>query len=57
MNNHKESYPKEADEMVGILELAGFSVEQMSFNVKKPSFDLNWAYINFLQVGQNIIML
>lgn len=56
MNNHKESYPKEADEMVGILKSSGFEVEQMSFNVKKPRFDLNWAYINFLQVGQNIIM-
>lgn len=56
MSNHKESYPKEADEMVGILKSSGFEVEQMEFNVKKPSFDLNWAYINFLQVGQNIIM-
>jgi len=30
----------------------------MRFNgkVDKPCYDLNWAYINFLQVGKNIIM-
>ena len=30
----------------------------MRFNgkVDTPCYDLNWAYINFLQVGKNIIM-
>ena len=36
----------------------GFEVTEMSFKgkVDSPHYDLNWAYINFLQVGKNIIM-
>jgi len=41
-----------------ILENYGFEVTEMRFNnkVTSPCADLNWAYINFLQVGKNIIM-
>ena len=40
------------------LEKYGFEVIEMRFNNKvcSPKKELNWAYINFLQVGKNIVM-
>lgn len=58
MGNHGDSYPEEAAAIRKILEKYGFEVTEMRFNnkVTSPCADLNWAYINFLQVGKNIIM-
>ena len=58
MGNHGDCYPEEAASIRRILECYGFVVTEMRFRneVAKPRFDLNWAYINFLQVGKNIIM-
>ena len=54
MSSHADSYPDEAEQIKRILEFHGFNVEQMSF--AKPCYEYDWAYINFLQVGANIIM-
>ena len=54
MSSHTDSYPDEAEQIKRILEFHGFNVEQMSF--AKPCYEYDWAYINFLQVGANIIM-
>ena len=58
MGNHGDCYPDEAASIRRILESYGFEVTEMRFKdkVDKPCYDLNWAYINFLQVGKNIIM-
>lgn len=58
MGNHGDYYPDEAACIRSILEQYGFVVTEMSFNDKltHPCQELNWAYINFLQVGDNIIM-
>ena len=58
MGNHVDCYPEEATSIRRILESYGFEVTEMHFNdkVDSPRYDLNWAYINFLQVGKNIIM-
>ena len=58
MGNHGDCYPKEAASIRRILESYGFEVTEMRFKgkVDTPCYDLNWAYINFLQVGKNIIM-
>ena len=58
MGNHGDCYPEEADSIRRIMESYGFEVTEMRFKgkVDKPCYDLNWAYINFLQVGKNIIM-
>ena len=58
MGNHGDCYPDEAGSIRRILESYGFEVTEMRFNgkVDTPCYDLNWAYINFLQVGKNIIM-
>ena len=58
MGNHGDCYPEEATAIIRILENYGFEVTEMRFNstVESPNYDLNWAYINFLQVGKNIIM-
>lgn len=58
MGNHGDCYPKEAADIRLILESYGFEVNEMRFKDKidSPCYDLNWAYINFLQVGKNIIM-
>lgn len=58
MGNHGDCYPEEAASIRRILESYGFEVTEMRFNgkVDKPCYDLNWAYINFLQVCKNIIM-
>ena len=58
MGNHGDCYPEEAASIRRILESYGFEVTEMRFKdkVSMPCYELNWAYINFLQVGQNIIM-
>ena len=58
MGNHGDCYPEEATSIRRVLECYGFEVTEMRFNgkVKSPCYELNWAYINFLQVGKNIIM-
>lgn len=58
MGNHGDCYPEEATSIRRILECYGFVVTEMRFNdkVATPDYNLNWAYINFLQVGKNIIM-
>ena len=58
MGNHGDCYPEEAASIRRILESYGFEVTEIRFKgkVDKPCYDLNWAYINFLQVGKNIIM-
>lgn len=58
MGNHGDSHPNEASAIKHILEDYGFEVTEMLFNDKasSPSKELNWAYINFLQVGKKIIM-
>lgn len=58
MGNHGDCYPEEAATIRRILESYGFEVTEMRFKdkVDTPCYELNWAYINFLQVGKNIIM-
>lgn len=58
MGNHGDCYPDEAASIRRILESYGFEVTEMSFKskVNTPCYELNWAYINFLQVGKNIVM-
>ena len=58
MGNHGDCYPEEAASIRRILDSFGFEVTEMRFkgNVDKPCYEFNWAYINFLQVGKNIIM-
>lgn len=58
MSNHGDVVPEDADKIKKILEGYGFEVTEMRFNdkVNSPCVKLNWAYINFLQVGKNIIM-
>lgn len=58
MGNHGDEYPHESATIKAILESSGFNVTEMKFRDKvlHPCISLNWAYINFLQVG-NIIVL
>ena len=58
MGNHGDCYPEEAAAIRQKLESYGFEVTEMRFKdkVAKPCYTFNWAYINFLQVGKNIIM-
>lgn len=56
MSNHREFHPDEADEIRNRLENAGFEVTEMLFDVPNPNRDFNWAYINYLQVGNKIIV-
>ena len=58
MGNHGDCYPEEAASIRRTLESYGFEVTEMRFKgkVDKPCYDLNWAYINFLQVGNNIVL-
>lgn len=56
MSNHRDAQPKEADAIRKELEKHGFEVFELCFDVEKPEPDYNWAYINFLQVGNSIIM-
>ena len=56
MSNHREFDPEEADEIRRRLEDAGFEVTEMLFDVPNPNKDFNWAYINYLRVGNKIIV-
>ena len=56
MSNHRETEPAEADIIRQTLEEHGFEVTELSFNVPEPDEEVNWAYINFLQIGKHIIM-
>lgn len=56
MTNLRDTYPDEADEMRQVLESHGYVVTEMLFDVPHPDANVNWAYINFLQVGNVIIM-
>lgn len=56
ITNHREAFPREADAIRQELESHGFEVTEMLFNAPRPNPDLNWAYINFLQVGDEIVM-
>ena len=56
MSNHRDYYPEEADEIRYRLEVVGFEVIEMLFDVPNPNRDFNWAYINYLQVGNKIIV-
>ena len=58
MGNHGDINPPEAAAIREKLESYGFEVTEMRFKdrVSSPQTNLNWAYINFLQVGRNIIM-
>ena len=56
MSNHQETDVEEAEEIKRILVSFGFQVTEMLFDIEQPNKDWNWAYINFLQVGNKIIM-
>ena len=58
MGNHGDEYPEEAIAIRNELEKYGFEVIEMRFNnkVNSPCSELNWAYINFLQVRKHIVM-
>ncbi len=56
MSNHRETNPDEASEIRWRLEIEGFEVTEMLFDVPQPNKDFNWAYINYLQVGNKIIV-
>ena len=58
MGNHGDCYPEGAASIRRILESYGFEVTEIRFKdkVDTPCYEFNWAYINFLQVGKNIIM-
>lgn len=56
MSNHRDFCPVEADEIKRRLECFGFEVTEMLFDVPTPNMDYNWAYINYLEVGNKIIV-
>jgi agmatine/peptidylarginine deiminase len=56
MSNHRDSFPEEADEIKRRLEAAGFEVIEILFDVPNPNRDFNWAYINYLEMGNKIIV-
>ena len=56
MSNYRDFHPKEAEEMRCRLENAGFEVTEMLFDVPNPDKNYNWAYINYLRVGNKIIV-
>ena len=56
MSNHRDSDPTEASEIRRIIESFGFEVKEMLFDVYHPEPLWNWAYINYLQVGNLIVM-
>lgn len=53
MSNHRQTDEVEASQMKQVLEEGGFHVTEMSFSANN---ELSWAYINFLQVGNKIIL-
>lgn len=52
MSNHRDFDPEEAKRIREIMESFSYQVTEMLFDVKNPKTDWNWAYINYLQVGQ-----
>lgn len=56
MSNHRETDPKDAQQICDELTKHGFEVTEMSYKLENPTPKYNWAYINFLQVGCHIIM-
>lgn len=56
MSNLREQSPRQADAIREVLESNGYSVTELSFDVASPNIDYNWAYINFLQVGNHSIL-
>mgnify|MGYP002479969059 CR=1 FL=1 len=56
MSNIREQSPRQADAIREVLENNGYSVTELSFDVALPNTDYNWAYINFLQIGNHIIL-
>ena len=56
MSNHRDYCPEETDEIKRRLECVGFEVTEMLFDVPNPNMDYNWAYINYLEVGNKIIV-
>ena len=56
MSNHRDFYPEEAEEIKYRLEYIGFEVTEMLFDVPCPNRDFNWAYVNYLEVGNKIIV-
>lgn len=56
MSNHRDFDPNEADTIIRRLKNRGWEVTEMLFDVSKPDMSFNWAYINYLQVGNKIIV-
>ena len=56
MSNHRDFDSEEADDIRWRLETVGFEVTEMLFDVPNPKRDFNWAYINYLEVGNKIIV-
>lgn len=56
MSNCRQTDEKWADAIRSVLEANGFAVTEMLFDTANPVAALNWAYINFLQVGNVIVM-
>ena len=56
MSNHRETDKDEAIAIRNKLEENGYEVTEMLFDVENPQPEWNWAYINFLQIGNNIIL-
>lgn len=56
MSNHKETDPIEAEKIKKALVDKNFEVTEMLFDVQNPEPLLNWAYVNYLQVGNKIIV-
>ena len=57
MSNYRNTNSSGADYIKEKLEQKGFVVTELLFDeVKSQSPDWNWAYINYLQIGNKIIM-
>lgn len=56
MTNHADAEPEEAAGIKSALKRHGYNVTELRYNVRHPNADYNWGYINFLQVGNTIIM-
>ena len=56
MSNYRKLDHEEAAEIRWRLEEYGFEVTEILFDVPNPNKDYNWAYINYLEVGNKIIV-
>ena len=57
MNNHRDTDLNEALAIKGKLNHNGFTVKEITFDdIVNQNKDLNWAYVNYLHVGNKIIM-